>query len=243
MAFPTYIAHRGAGKLAPENTLAAFKLGASLGYQAFECDVKLSADPQCFLLHDDSLERTSNGCGIAGKLTWAELAQLDAGAWLHPDWAGTPLASLADIAQFCLPRGDFVNLEIKPSAGTDIQTGQLVAHTAAHLWGEKTGQLLLSSFSTAALQAAQQARPQLARAHLFEDLPPDWLALAQQLACQGVVLEKALVSPHTIDACHRAGLWCASYTVNEPAMAKQFLAWGVSHLITDEIRPPASAST
>ena len=65
--YPRWIAHRGAGKLAPENTLAAFKLGASLGYRMFECDVKLSADGVPFLLHDATLDRTTNGHGVAGQ--------------------------------------------------------------------------------------------------------------------------------------------------------------------------------
>ena len=66
--YPRWIAHRGAGKLAPENTLAAFRLGAEHGFRMFECDAKLSADGVPFLLHDATLERTSNGRGVAGEL-------------------------------------------------------------------------------------------------------------------------------------------------------------------------------
>ena len=77
---PLWIAHRGAGTLAPENTLAAFRLGASHGYRHFECDAKLSADDVPFLLHDATLERTTSGRGAAGALRWSELARLDAGA-------------------------------------------------------------------------------------------------------------------------------------------------------------------
>ena len=79
--YPLWVAHRGAGKLAPENTLAAFRLGAAHGYRMFECDVKLSADGVPFLLHDATLERTTAGDGVAGELPWAELARLDAGGW------------------------------------------------------------------------------------------------------------------------------------------------------------------
>ena len=76
--YPRWIAHRGAGKLAPENTLAAFRLGAQHGYRMAECDAKLSADGQVFLLHDDTLDRTTDGQGIAGYLPWAELSLRDA---------------------------------------------------------------------------------------------------------------------------------------------------------------------
>jgi len=79
--YPKWIAHRGAGKLAPENTLAAFRLGATHGYRMFECDAKLSSDGVVFLLHDEHLERTTNGTGVAGSHGWSHLSQLDAGSW------------------------------------------------------------------------------------------------------------------------------------------------------------------
>ena len=89
--YPFWIAHRGAGKLAPENTLAAFRLGASYGYRAFECDVKLSRDLVPFLLHDATLNRTTSAKGAAALLDWTQLARLDAGAWHSKAFAGEPL--------------------------------------------------------------------------------------------------------------------------------------------------------
>ena len=79
--YPYWIAHRGAGKLAPENTLAAFRLGASHGYRMFEFDVKLGADGSLFLLHDDCLDRTTDANGAVAGLGWQALAGLDAGSW------------------------------------------------------------------------------------------------------------------------------------------------------------------
>ena len=89
--YPRWIAHRGAGRLAPENTLAAFRLGAQHGYRMFECDAKLSSDGVVFLMHDATLERTTNGQGIGGEQPWSALAQLDAGAWHSRQYAGEPL--------------------------------------------------------------------------------------------------------------------------------------------------------
>ena len=80
--YPPWVAHRGAGALAPENTLAAFKLGASYSYGMFECDVKLSSDVMPFLLYDDLLERTTNGADVAGLKTWQTLQKFAAGS-LH----------------------------------------------------------------------------------------------------------------------------------------------------------------
>ena len=128
---PLWIAHRGAGKLAPENTLAAFRLGAQHGYRAFECDVKLSADGVPFLLHDATLQRTTSGQGLAAQHTWAELSQLDAGSWHSRAYAGEPLPSLQAIARFCLRNGFALNIEIKPTPGTEVDTGREVALAAA----------------------------------------------------------------------------------------------------------------
>src|SRR3954454_17734914 len=111
--YPRWIAHRGAGKLAPENTLAAFRLGAAHGYRAFECDVKLSADGVPFLLHDATLERTTSRRGHASALSWSELARLDAGSCHGDRWAGEPVASFAAVAQFCLRNAFALNVEIK----------------------------------------------------------------------------------------------------------------------------------
>ncbi|HKP65683.1 MAG TPA: glycerophosphodiester phosphodiesterase family protein, partial [Casimicrobiaceae bacterium] len=86
--YARFCAHRGAGKLAPENTLAAFRLGYEHGYRMAEFDVKLSADGVAFLLHDDTLDRTTNRKGRADALTWRELALVDAGTWHSPTYAG-----------------------------------------------------------------------------------------------------------------------------------------------------------
>src|SRR4051812_42115516 len=98
--YPLWIAHRGAGKLAPENTLAAFRLGGLHGYRAFECDVKLTADGVPFLLHHATLERRTSGWGAAGQRTWAELSRLDAGPWHSRGCAGEPLPTLEAVARF-----------------------------------------------------------------------------------------------------------------------------------------------
>jgi glycerophosphoryl diester phosphodiesterase len=132
--YPRWIAHRGAGKLAPENTLAAFRLGAQYGYRMFECDAKLSLDGLPFLLHDSTLERTTNGSGMAGEQDFAQLAQLDAGSWLGRAWAGEPLPTLENVARFCLANQLHLNIEIKPTPGQEEETGRVVAEHAERLW-------------------------------------------------------------------------------------------------------------
>lgn len=249
--YPLWIAHRGAGKLAPENTLAAFRLGAQYGYRAFECDVKLSADGVPFLLHDASLDRTTNARGAAAARTWAELAALDAGAWHGHAFAGEPLPRLDAVADFCLRGGHALNLELKPAPGQAHATGQGVAREAGRLWAGATLPPLLSSFAVEALAGARLGAPQLPRALLLETLTPGWLEQALTLGCVAVVAHHALFDRALVERLHAAGLRALAYTVNEAATAQRLLDWGLDGLITDAVdrfapergRLAASAST
>uniref|UniRef100_UPI000CFADCED glycerophosphodiester phosphodiesterase n=1 Tax=Cronobacter sakazakii TaxID=28141 RepID=UPI000CFADCED len=149
--YPPIVAHRGGGRLAPENTLAAIETGARLGHAMIEFDVKLTRDGQIFLLHDDTLERTSNGWGVAGELNWDELLKVDAGSWFSGAFKGEKLALLSDVAQRCREHRMMANIEIKPTTGTDADTGRRGGAGARALWRDMTAPLL-SSFSIEALE-------------------------------------------------------------------------------------------
>ena len=233
--YPFWIAHRGAGKLAPENTLAAFKIGASHGYRMFECDVKLSADGVPFLLHDATLERTSNGAGIAGKQAWAELAKLDAGSWHSAAFAGEPLPTLDVIARFCLDGGYFLNIEIKPTPGHEAATGSTVADAAAELWSTADVPPLLTSFAPDALEAAQAAQPQLPRGLLLDSLWTGWLETALRLHCVAVICNHRLWDISSVTQAKSAGFRCMSYTVNDEANAQRLIDLGTDGVITDRV--------
>jgi glycerophosphoryl diester phosphodiesterase len=233
--YPLWIAHRGAGKLAPENTLAAFRVGAQHGYRGFECDVKLSRDGVPFLLHDDTLERTSNATGIAGDRPWAELAQLDAGSWHGRTFAGEPLASFAAIAAYCLRNGYVLNIEIKPSPGHERKTGEVVARDAARRWAGQAVPPLLSSFKPESLDGAMAAAPQLPRALLLDALWDGWLGRAQSLACVAVVANHKLFDRALVERLHGSGLRALAYTVNDEAVATSLLGLGLDGLITDAV--------
>jgi glycerophosphoryl diester phosphodiesterase len=233
--YPLWIAHRGAGRLAPENTLAAMREGARHGWRAFECDVKLSADGVPFLLHDATLERTTDGRGDAGTLAWAELSRLDAGSWHSRAYAGEPPASLAAVAAFARANGFAMNLELKPSPGRERATGEAVAAQAARLWAGGGTPPLLSSFRPEALAGAQHAAPALPRALLLEHPYAGWLALAQTLGCVAVVAHHALVDAGFVAALRAAGLKALSYTVNDDAVAQRLIGLGIDGLITDAV--------
>jgi glycerophosphoryl diester phosphodiesterase len=232
---PLWIAHRGAGKLAPENTLAAFRVGAAHGYRAFECDVKLSADGVPFLLHDTKLDRTTPERGVAGERHWGELSRIDAGGWHSRAFAGEPLPSLESVARFVQRNGFALNLEIKPTPGLEHATGQAVGTACATLWREASTPLLFSSFRPEALLGAREAAPDIPRALLVDTLWPGWFEMAQSLACVAVVTNYNLMDAALMARLHGAGLRALCYTVNDPAEARRLVGLGIDGLITDAV--------
>ncbi|MBH9553279.1 glycerophosphodiester phosphodiesterase [Inhella gelatinilytica] len=235
--YPFWIAHRGAGKQAPENTAGAFRTGAAAGFRGFECDVQLSADGVPFLLHDDTLERTTNGQGLACTQPWAVLAQLDAGSWHSPAFVGEPLASLAQLSASAADLGWALNLELKPSPGEAERVGAGVARWLSDHW--KGGiPPLLSSFDPQALRAAQAADPHWPLALLVERWSAEIPALALSLHVRAVVSHHASLTADGVRALHTAGLKALCYTVNEEPDAERLIGAGVDGLITDRLDLP-----
>jgi glycerophosphoryl diester phosphodiesterase len=233
--YPTFIAHRGAGISAPENTLAAFKLGYDKGFRMFECDVKLSRDGTAFLLHDDTLNRTTNAVGNAAHYAWQTLHTLDAGAWHSHEYAGERLPTLTQVAEFIHSHQAMLNIEIKPSPNMAEKTGMVVANLAAHLWKHLQPQPLLSSFSQIALNAARIAQPQLPRALLVTHIPHDWQELLSHLACTAIVCEVSTLTKAQVQAIKMAGYRVLTYTCNDSQRAVECLNWGVDSIITDNL--------
>jgi len=232
--YPHIVAHRGGGRLAPENTLAAIDVGARCGHRMIEFDAKLSKDGEIFLLHDDNLERTSNGWGVAGDLNWQALQHVDAGSWYSGEFKGEPLPLLSQVAARCRQYGMMANIEIKPTTGVGPLTGKTIALVAEHLWQGMTAPLL-SSFDIDALEAAQAAAPQLPRGLLLDAWRDDWQALTSRLGCVSIHLNHKLLDEARVRMLKEAGLRILVYTVNKPRRAAELLRWGVDCICTDAI--------
>ncbi|MCU5771224.1 glycerophosphodiester phosphodiesterase [Erwiniaceae bacterium BAC15a-03b] len=232
--YPAIVAHRGGGKLAPENTLAAIDVGAKYGHTMIEFDAKLSQDAQIFLLHDDTLDRTSNGWGIAGDQPWEKLQQLDAGGWFSREFQHEPLPLLSDVAARCQQYGMKANIEIKPTPGLERQTGTAIALAARELWRGQTAPLL-SSFSYQALEAAMQAVPELPRGLLLDEWHDNWQELTGALDCTSIHLNYRLLDAQRTAELKAAGLRILVYTVNQSERARELLNWGVDAICTDRI--------
>src|SRR6218665_1385260 len=241
--YPRWIAHRGAGLLAPENTLAAFAGAAPHGYGMFECDARLSRDGVPFLLHDPTLGRTTNSVQALGQAAsrtggdhrWSALSRLDAGAWHSPGYAGEPLPTLENLARYCIANGFFLNLEIKPTPGLSAKTGQVVGAYAARLWQGKPAQPLSSTFHPETLAGSLETAPHLPRPLLLDALWDGCLDCARQLGCAANVCHRSLWEPALVAQVNGQGMRTLSYTVNDEGAARRLIDLGTDAIITDRV--------
>jgi glycerophosphoryl diester phosphodiesterase len=244
--YPRVLAHRGGGAFAPENTIAAIRAGRSRGFRGAEFDVTLAGDGEAVLMHDLTLERTTDGRGPVARRSWAELQRLDAGGWFAPAFAGEPIPSLAQAVACCRSEGVWINAEIKPAAGTEAQTGERVARIleqgfadvlrGAPPAGGAGAQLpQLSSFSVEARAAARDAVPALPRGLLCTRIPRDWSGQLQRLQCVALHCDHQAVDAATVAAIRDAGYWVFVYTVNDRQRGERLKQWGIDALCTDRL--------
>ncbi len=235
---PRRIAHRGGGRLAPENTMAAMREGVARGYRGVEFDVVLTADDVPVLMHDPDFGRTVAGGGSVATTTWDELSTRDAGAWFGAAHRGEPVPRYADVLAFCRAHGVWMNVEIKPAPGLEERTGRIVGRdTAAWLAadGGPAAGLLFSSFDRGALAAARLAAPQVPRGILFEDLPDDAIDVARALGCVSVHADHRCLDATVIARLHAAGFAVLAYTVDDPDRADALTRAGLDALFTDRL--------
>jgi glycerophosphoryl diester phosphodiesterase len=230
--FPRVLAHRGGGTLAPENTLAALRVGHAYGFRAVEFDVMLIGDGSLVLMHDAELGRTVKGKGSMASCTLGQLAMADAGSWFSEAFAGAPVPTFAQAADFCLRQGMMMNAEIKPVPGLEDETGRAVAEACA---GMPPGSALLSSFAVEALVAAREAAPGVPRGLLVEAVPDDWRERLHAVGAVALHAKSGLLEAGQAAAVKAVGFGLMAYTVNDPAEARALFALGVDAVCTDRI--------
>ena len=233
MNLPRILGHRGAAGHAPENTLAGFQTAARLGVRWVEFDVHLSADQIPVLLHDDSLDRTTNGEGPVDGHTAASLNTLDAGAWFSEAFAGEPLPTLQQTIQQLTALGLGANIEIKPSPGREAETGFVVARTLREQWPSILPPPIVSSFQTVSLAASREAAPQIDRALLIRKISGSWAQDMRELGCSALHCSHRRLTASDIDEVRRAGYPLNVYTVNDRSLADRLFSWGAGSLISD----------
>lgn len=233
LSIPRLIGHRGAAAHAPENTLAGMRIAALQGALWVEVDVKITADGVPVLMHDDDLDRTTDGSGKVAETSFADLRRLDAGAWFGPDFRGERVPTLAEAIQAAQLLDLGLNLEIKPCPGRSEQTAGIALSMALSLWPADRPPPLVSSFCEEALTMARQVAPHWPRGYLLDEQPTDWAQRADRLGAATIHVNAARQSEAGLAALRGAGRPVLAYTVNDAAQARHLFAWGATGIFTD----------
>lgn len=228
---PAAIAHRGFSHRSPENTLAAFREALDAGATFVECDVHASAQGTPYVLHDPTLERTTNSSGAIRATGDPALDLVDAGSWKAPRYAGEKLPRLQSLLEFLRGRAALA-LEIK---AVGIVDAVLDAIDDSDFPGDK---LTIFAFEYETLLEVRNRAPALHCTFLLERAPADWNALRSRLlrdGIRGVGPGAFLVDSELVEANRAAGLNTLVWTVDEPAQMRVLLAWGVDAIISNRI--------
>lgn len=225
------IAHRGASGHAPENTIAAIKRAAELGARWVEVDVKLSQDGALVLLHDDTLERTTNARGPVQNATASTLAGLDAGRWFGATFAAERIPTFSRFAETCATLKLQANIEIKPCPGRERETASALAAGLRRHW--TAAPPLVSSFAESASEAFHAAMPEVARGFLTGTIPPDNRLAG--LAGQYVAIHAGVNHLKATDVrrARAKGFQVLVWTVNDPEQAEALFDMGVDAVFSD----------
>lgn len=226
------IAHRGASGHCPENTRAAFLRAIQLGADMVELDCQRTADGAVVVIHDETLERTTNGRGLVSDFTLKELKVLDAGAWFGPEFAGEEILTLEQAVDLLRTRVQ-LNLEIKGDDSPGRLEIQCVGIVRSLRFFADT---CFSSFSPARMRLVRDLAEDARIGVLMEAGGMSWrdgFALAEELGAEAVHPERSLVTADAITEAHRRGLEVRVWPVNRPAEMEALTDLGVDGIFSD----------
>jgi glycerophosphoryl diester phosphodiesterase len=223
------IAHRGASGHAPENTLAAFRRAVALGATFIETDLRLSRDAQFVAIHDDTLERTTNGHGRPEEHSLADLRKLDAGSWFGSEYAGERIPTLSDILEFARKHDVVFYLELKRGGTWGAEHALIGALRQA---GE-IQRAVVMSFDPHVLESLHRSEATLMLALLHDGTLNDPFGDAAACGVRQIAVRGDLVTPAFLAEARRRDLQVVCWTVNNPAHMRALIAAGAQGIISD----------
>jgi glycerophosphoryl diester phosphodiesterase len=232
---PLTVAHRGYSAIAPENTLAAVEAALRSGAEYVEIDVHSTADGVPVVVHDATVDRTTDGTGEVASLTSGYVTGLDAGAWYSPVYAGQRVPTLDQVLDLLAPSHALLLLEVKgPRTRADV--ARIVETVMSRGLADR---VLLQSFDEQVLHDARELAPELRRALLRDELDPDPVAAAKAVGAVSYnpYIPAVLGRPDVVAELNAAGLGCMVFTVDEPEHWRALTDLGVDAIITN--RPAA----
>lgn len=231
MQLPVIYAHRGASAHAPENTMASFEKALEMGAGGIELDVHVSSDGHLMVIHDETVDRTSNGKGLVGGKTFAELKGLDFGSWKSQEFKGERIPELAEVLDLLKNKDTVLNIEIKNGPVFYPGIEKMVADAISEYGMEQ--RTIVSSFNHYSLVEMKKINPRIKTAILY------MAGLYQPWVYAGLVGAAAIhplfynIVPEVMKGCLENGIMVNPFTVDSPDHIKAIAAAGVSGIITN----------
>ncbi|WP_203582245.1 glycerophosphodiester phosphodiesterase [Microbacterium hibisci] len=224
--------HRGGAATAPENTLPAVTAALAAGFEYVEVDVALTADRHPVLMHDKSVDRTTNGHGRLASLTLADVRALDAGSWFDPAYAGTPVPTFAEFLDAIVAARGRAIVELKgawDAESVDAAVAEVAARGLEH-------RIVFASFDARTLALAAVESDVLSRLLILKHLPADVVSAVAESGARGVVVSRkaVLARPGIVDELHAIGARVVVYTLNRDTQWDAVTALGVDGIVTDD---------
>lgn len=230
-------AHRGLSRLAPENTLAAYRELKKHGVKWFETDIDITKDGDIVMLHDADLDRTTDHSGPLHDLSHDEMLKVDAGSWFSDVFMGEPLPTLSQVIQVINEDHLNVNFELKDHLTTDlVLLDQLITQFSVDISDiNDNSQILVSSFSTEMLQRFSAVKPTIKTAMILkkEQLGENCIEIAQKIGANAVHPQVVGLTKNMVRSLKEAGFDVNVWTVNSLSKANQLFNWGVDGVFTD----------
>jgi glycerophosphoryl diester phosphodiesterase len=229
------IAHRGASKKAPENTISALQMAAHEGVSFVECDVRLTADDELVIFHDKDLSRTTNGKGIVTKKTLAEIKSLDAGQWFDTQFTNERVPTLDEWLKNAVYLRLSLNIEVKRTSRYK-QVVNLLLAKIDEVWPADMDKPLISSFSHRVLKyLASKERADINYALNVKKWLFFYPRFIERPNCVSVHINVSSITPELIKTLHSMKKRVFVYTVNELIKAKQLAEMGVDGIFSDNL--------
>lgn len=232
------IAHRGASAFAPENTLAAFRKAVEMGAQFIETDLHLSRDVRLVSIHDETLERTTNGSGAVSATTLKNLRELDAGSWFKPQhasetaqetFAGQRIPTIEEILAFGKDADIGMFLEIKAAGSIGAERALVGALKTA----DEVRRAVVLSFDPGSLSRVHAFDPLVVTGLLCSDVVRNAIEIAVSVGARQLLPRADRITPELVKAAHGSDLKVVVWTVNDAEEMKRTMAAGVDGIITD----------
>ncbi len=232
---PAVIGHRGACGYAPENTMASFTKAAQMGIKWIEFDVMLAATGECVIIHDEQLNRTTNGKGLVQDHPLAYLRSLDAGSWFAPQFSGEKIPTLREVLELMNNAGLNANIELKPQKGVEAVLVKRILFeiNESEIFAPDSHQFLFSSFSLPTLRLLRHQCADCQIAVLLHEWEELWQQACKELEAVAVHVNREILTAEKINEIKNLHKKVLSYTVNDTKKAKELLNLGVDAVFSD----------